>query len=186
MMGTSSVLAAPANGDTTNPTIIPVQTGSSQSTTPNECQGAISNCTTQILKLINHDRTTNGLSKLTLKPAQSVGGPSCVGSYGHSIAMAKSGAIWHINPKFPRASFPNSICVKFLNVGENVGESASGDVTNDLKTLDSMMMSEPHSKGDCASDVNHACNILNPKFHQVGIGVYYVNGATWLTEDFTN
>jgi uncharacterized protein YkwD len=185
-VGASNVWASPVHGNSSSGTIITVQTGSGATTTPNACSGAISECTTAMLKIINADRTQEGLSKLTLKPSQSVGKASCVGSYGHSQAMAKSGAIWHVNAQFPRASFPNSICVHFMHAGENVGESASGTATGDLKTLDAMMMGEPHSKSACASTVNHACNILNPEFHQVEIGVYYANGATWLTEDFTN
>jgi uncharacterized protein YkwD len=185
-IGVSNVWASSVHGNSSSGTIIPVQTGSGATTTPNACSGAISECTTAMLKILNADRTQYGLPKLTLKPSQSVGKASCVGSYGHSLAMAKSGAIWHINAKFPRASFPNSICVHFMHAGENVGESASGNADGDMKTLDSMMMAEPHSKSACASTVNHACNILNPQFHQVGIGVYYANGAAWLTEDFTN
>jgi uncharacterized protein YkwD len=185
-VGTSNAWAAPTHGDTSSGTIIPVQPGSGATTTPNACSGALSECTTAMLKIINHDRTQSGLPKLTLKSAQSVGKASCVGSYGHSQAMARSGALWHANAQFPRASFPNSICVHFMHAGENVGESSSGNAPSDLKTLDTLMMGEPHDKNLCASTVNHACNILNPAFHQVGIGVYYSNGATWLTEDFTN
>ena len=185
-MGASNVWAAQSRSDTTNPTIIPVQQGPGTTTTPNACSGALSDCTTAMLKIINQDRAQAGLPPLTLKPAQSVGSASCVGSYGHSQAMAKSHAIWHVNAQFPKASFPHSICVHFIHAGENVGEAASGNAPGDLKTLDSMMMAEPHSKNSCATSVNHACNILNPLFHKVGIGVYYADGATWLTEDFTN
>jgi uncharacterized protein YkwD len=185
-VGASSVWASSPHGNTSSGTIIPVQTGSGATTTPNACSGALSECTTAMLKILNADRAQYGLAKLTLKPSQSVGKATCVGSYGHSQAMAKSGAIWHVNAQYPRASFPNSICVHFMHAGENVGESSSGNADGDLKTLEAMMMAEPHSKSACASTVNHACNILNPEFHQVGIGVYYANGATWLTEDFTN
>lgn len=186
VVGASNAAAAPVNGDASSGTIIQVTAGSGDSSTPNACSGALNECTVAMLKIVNRDRHQNGLSKLTLKPSQSVGVASCVGSYGHSQAMAKSGAIWHVNAQFPKASFPNSVCVRFMHAGENVGESASGNATLDLKTLDTMMMGEPHSKSECASTVNHACNILNPAFHHVGIGVYYAKGATWLTEDFTN
>lgn len=185
-MGVPHVWAAAPSGNTSSGTIIPISPGSGTTTTPNACHGAISECTTAVLTLINVDRAQYGLPKLTLKPAQSAGRASCVGSYGHSEAMAKSSAVWHINAQFPRASFPNSICVHFKQAGENVGESSSGNALNDLKTLDSLMMAEPHGKSICASTMNHACNILNPVFHKVGIGVYYANGEAWLTEDFTN
>jgi uncharacterized protein YkwD len=184
--GAAQVSAAPAHGGATNNAIINVQAGSGTTTTPNACAGALNECSRAMLKLINLERSQHGLPKVALKPVQSVGTTSCVGSYGHSQAMARSGAIWHVNAQFPRASFPNSICVRFMHAGENVGESASGTVTGDLQALSNLMMSEPHSKSDCASTPNHACNILNPTFRHVGIGVYYANGATWLTEDFTN
>lgn len=180
------VTAAPASGNATSGTVIKVAQGTGTTTTPDACAGALNACASATLKLINEQRTQHGLPRVALKPVQSVGTGSCVGSYGHSEAMARSGAIWHVNPQFPRASFPKSICVRFMHAGENVGESASGNVTGDLQALSDLMMSEPHTRADCASTVNHACNILNPAFHHVGIGVYYSNGATWLTEDFTN
>ncbi|MGH2409866.1 MAG: hypothetical protein ACRDGS_05785 [Chloroflexota bacterium] len=47
-----------------------------------------------------------------------------------------------------------------------------------------MMMAEAHDPSTCAATVNHACNILNPKFRAVGIGIDVTGGMTWLTEDF--
>ena len=61
-----------------------------------------------------------------------------------------------------------------------------GNELTDLQQLDSMMMGEPHDASTCSSQVNHACNIINPNFHQVGIGIVNLNNQTWLTEDFTN
>jgi hypothetical protein len=98
--------------------------------------------------------------------------------------MASSGTIWHINSRYPRASFPNNICVRHGWIGENVGEAQSGNALQDLAELHHAMMSEPHSASVCAGTVNHACNILDPRFHELGIGLYMVGGVTWLTEDF--
>lgn len=178
--------AAPAASDATNPMIIPIPAVTVASTTPNACNGAANTCAAEVLGLINADRAAHGLAPLVLTAPQSNGTGGCVGSYGHSLAMAKSSAIWHVNPRYPRASFPHSICVKYLHAAENVGEDASGNVHNDLRTIESLMMSEPHGHATCAGTVNHACNILNPAFKRVGIGVEYSgNGVTWLTEDFT-
>ena len=179
----ASAAAQPAK--TSNTTIIAVQPTSVTSTTPNACSAALNECTREVLAIINHDRAQHNLSSLTLETHQSVGTRSCVGSYGHSVAMAKSNAIWHVNPRYPRASFPKSICVPFMHAGENVGESASGNVHDDFRTLDAMMMAEPHDRQTCATAVSHACNILNPAFKRVGIGVRYIGSVTWLTEDFT-
>jgi uncharacterized protein YkwD len=145
-----------------------------------------SNPIQQMLGLVNTDRTNAGLPPYTLNMTQSSGTATCVGSYGHSVAMAQSGSIWHVNPSYPQASFPNNICISYSIAGENVGMSQSGSETNDLQTINNLMMSEPHDASTCATTVNHACNILSTAFHQVGIGIYYANNTTWLTEDFTN
>lgn len=184
--GMSRAVAAPSQGVSTAGLIIKPPATSSATTTPDACAGAINACTLAMLKMINADRAQNGLAPLILKTGQTLGKGACIGSLGHSRAMARSGAIWHINPKYPRASFPNSVCMHFKHAAENVGESASGDAHNDLMELDSLMMSEPHTPSVCALGINHACNILGRQFRHVGIGIYYVNGAMWLTEDFTN
>ncbi len=153
------------------------------STVSTSC-GAVRACLNATLRLINLDRARNGLNPLAFTRRQSDGGNGCPGSYGHSSAMALSGSIWHVNRRFPRASFPHNICVMYRSAGENVGESSTGNVSDDLQTLDRLMMSEPHTATACAASYNHACNILNPIFRHVGIGIYLKGGVTWLTEDF--
>lgn len=150
------------------------------------CTAWSATCSRAMLTILNHDRAAYNLSGLRLKERQSKGTGSCAGAYGHSTAMARTGTIWHSNSKYPHASFPRSICVPFRTAGENVGEDASGNLLDDLRELDTLMMKEPHSAATCGTTVNHACNILNPAFHYVGIGVYSADGTTWLTEDFTN
>lgn len=143
-------------------------------------------CMHAMLSIINADRATEHLPPLRLRRAQADGRSGCPGSYGHSVAMATSGSIWHVNAGFPAASFPHDLCVHYTAAGENVGESATGSVETDLRQLDRLMMQEPHGSSLCAQVTNHACNILNPAFRFVGIGVYVSSGTTWLTEDFTN
>ena len=123
------------------------------------------------------------MSPRTLDMTQSNGTGSCVGSIGHSQAMAASGQIWHVNPAYPRASVPNNFCESTTMWGENVG-MASGPEWSALQTITNLMMQEPHSAAMCATQDNHACNILNPAFRRVGIGIVVSGGATWLTEDF--
>jgi hypothetical protein len=98
--------------------------------------------------------------------------------------MAQTGGIWHTNVRYPRQSFPRNICIHYVYTGENVGEAFTGDESQDVLLLDRLMMKEPHTAATCASTVNHACNILDPHFRAVGIGLLVRNGATWLTEDF--
>jgi hypothetical protein len=137
-----------------------------------------------MLATLNAERARFHRARLTLTLIQSNGRPGCAGSLGHSVAMAATGDIWHRNALRPHASFPQNVCVKHTSLGENVGMSASGDEVQDLIALHQMMMNEPHDARTCATTVSHACNILDPAFHRVGIGVYYANGTTWLTEDF--
>jgi uncharacterized protein YkwD len=159
----------------------PVATGTA--TPAAACTGTQS-CTALLLSLVNRHRARHHLAALQLLSAQSRGAAGCPGSYGHSTAMAESGGIWHTNERFPRQSFPHNICVRYEFSGENVGEAFSGNESSDIESLDHMMMQEPHSSRVCASIVNHACNILDPDFRSIGIGLYVHNGATWLTEDF--
>lgn len=133
-----------------------------------------------MVNILNNDRAQAGVAPLTLSWTQSNGTTTCVGSYSHSVHMATVNAISH-------DQFPSDVCIPWMSVGENVGMSrsyyAGGTELTDLRTIDQQMMSEPHTPG-CAG--NHACNILNPGYHTVGIGIDYVNNTTWLTEDFTN
>lgn len=124
------------------------------------------------------------LRPLGLNAIQSAGTGSCVGSIGHSQAMAESGFIWHTNPNYPAASFPNNLCDAqgISAAAENVGVFSSGDELKDLQGIHALMMSESWSPG-CVG--NHICSILSAQYTQVGIGIYQSGGSTWLTEDFT-
>jgi hypothetical protein len=100
--------------------------------------------------------------------------------------MADSGYIWHVNSAYPQASDWNDLCVWLGGAGENVGTFKTGDELQDLRSIHGLFMSEQHDTAYCVSISysNHACNILDPHYSQVGIGIVYQNGATWLTEDF--
>ena len=170
---------------TATPTRTPAPTSTPTSTpVSTACPG--SGCVQAMLTILNTDRAQNGAAALTLSMTQTNGTGSCIGSIGHSRDMQQSGSIWHTNPSYPAASFPNDICLSYYTAGENVGEAGYGNELTDLQQLNQMMISETHSATYCAVFNNHACNIINPNFHQVGIGIVNVNGGTWLTEDFTN
>lgn len=143
------------------------------------CPGSQSGCIQAMLNQLNSDRSAAGVAPLTLNSTETNGTSSCVGSYGHSVHMSQVGSISH-------DQFPGDICISYSTAGENVGESSSSNEWSDLQSLDNQMMAESHTASTCSTTNNHACNIINPAFHQVGIGIYYVNNTTWLTEDFTN
>jgi uncharacterized protein YkwD len=132
-----------------------------------------------MLTMLNADRAQYGVAPLTLSSVLSNGSGSCVGAYGHSVHMAQMGAISH-------DQFPSDVCGSWNTAGENVGEAGMGSELTNLQWLDNSMMAEnsPAKVPGCSG--SHACNIINPAFHQVGIGIYQdASGTTWLTEDFT-
>jgi hypothetical protein len=141
-----------------------------------------------MMTILNNTRAQYGLPPLSLDPTQSSGTSTCVGSIGHSEAMAASGQIWHVNPAYPAASFPTNNCYYgHLNsppVGQNVGMMGSGNEMSDLVGINNLMMSEQHDATYCTQYQNHACAILSQVYTRVGLGIYYSGGATWLTEDF--
>ena len=165
---------------TDTPTPAPTNTATP---TPN-CPGSQSGCIQAMLNIINSTRSQYGLAPLALNLTQSNGTTSCAGSYGHSQAMAQSGYIWHTNTSYPAASFPNNVCVRTSSAGENVGQYSSGNELTDLQQIHQLMMNEAHDAATCASQINHACNLLSSSFQQVGIGIYFDVNRTWLTEDF--
>jgi Pro-kumamolisin, activation domain len=163
---------------TPSPTPLPTSTPTSTSTTTS-CPGSQSGCIGAMLNILNNDRAAAGSAPLALNNTETNGTGTCVGSYGHSVHMASLGAISH-------DQFPADICIAYSMAGENVGQAGYGNELTDLQKLDQSMMSEPHDPTTCSTTGNHACNTINPGYHQVGIGIYYINNQTWLTEDFTN
>jgi uncharacterized protein YkwD len=172
---TSTTAPTPVPSNTTAPAPTPTPT------VVTNCPGSQSGCIQAMLDIVNSTRAQYGAPPLTLNLTQTNGTTSCVGSYGHSVAMQNSGQIWHVNSAYPSASFPTDICVAAGIEGENVGELTSGNELRDLQGIHSLMMQEPYTPG-CMG--NHACNILSSQFHSLGIGIDYVGGSTWLTEDF--
>jgi uncharacterized protein YkwD len=144
---------------------------------PIDCPG--SGCASTLLTLVNSDRAQYGVAPLTLSFTLSAGEGACVGAQGHSVHMAQIGYISH-------DQFPGDVCGIWTAAGENVGEAGYGNELTDIRVIDQAMMSEPHDLATCAAESNHACNIINPAFHQIGIGLDESASQTWLTEDFTN
>lgn len=182
LLPTDTPTPTPTETPTDTPTPYPTATSTP---TPN-CPGSQSACMQAVLNMLNSTRVQYGVQPLTLDLTQSSGTGSCVGSYGHSLAMQQSGYIWHDNPQYPQASFPNNICgygSTVMSGAENVGMNSAGDELKELQYIHDLMMSEPHSPG-CTG--NHACNILNSQYRRVGIGIVYSGTTTWLTEDFVS
>jgi|SRR3984893_6572044 uncharacterized protein YkwD len=149
--------------------ITPTDTGSAPSATANPPPDSPDTYQQQLLNLINGSRASAGRGPLSFSAVQSAGNSNCVGSYGHSVHMAQVGQISH-------DQFPQDICIPWSAAGENVG-MATGNESAAIQGLHQQMMNEGPSGG-------HYQNIMSTTFTMVGIGLYYVNGALWLTEDF--
>lgn len=111
----------------------------------------------QILDLINNDRAQYGRPALTLIADAT--------TQQHAVDMASIGTLFHQSAQFPNESFP----YPYDNIfgGENAG---AGDITQ----VNTGMMAElgnPPNPAMCATVISHACNIINPAFTKVAIGV---------------
>jgi uncharacterized protein YkwD len=173
----------PLPTSTAVPTATSVPTAVPTPTVPTSCSG--DSCMNALLTVLNNTRAQYGVGPLSLDLTQSNGTATCVGSIGHSEAMEKSGSIWHVNSAYPSASFPYNNCyyggLNSPPVAQNVGMASDSNELNAILYIHNLMMSEQHFPG-CTG--NHACNILSPTYSRVGLGILYVNGAVWLTEDF--
>jgi len=120
----------------------------------------------QMLVLVNNERTSRGLSALTVNTkAQAV-------AIAHSQDMFARGYFSHYTPEgvdpFQRM---HSGGVNFLAAGENLAYAPT------LQLAHQGLMNSPP----------HRANILDPDFHTVGIGI--VDGGRYglmVTQDFTN
>ena len=187
---TSTPVPTPTFTPTSTPTPTPTNTATPPPTatpTPTPgCPGRYNGhdgCIDFMLGLLNQDRAQNGVGPLRLSMLQSVGnGSSCPGAYGHSVAMAQAGQLFH-------SDLSTEFCEYAGWRGQNIGYQYTGNEQQDLTNMNDLMMSEQHTANYCAQlaqnyQSNHACNIISTNFSQVGIGIYYVGGTTWLTEDF--
>ena len=64
--------------------------------------------------------------------------------------------------------------IPFSSAAENIGTAAGASPLAAAGTIDGNILSSPV----------YRANMLNPLFAQVGVGVVYVNGQAWATEDF--
>ncbi|HEX6489877.1 MAG TPA: CAP domain-containing protein [Gaiellaceae bacterium] len=66
--------------------------------------------------------------------------------------------------------------LSFIRSGENIGMASSPLPLQAVPTIDSQIFANPL----------YQANILDPAFTQLGVGVVYVNGQEWVTEDFVD
>jgi uncharacterized protein YkwD len=147
-------------------------TGNGCAITPDQATGEA-----HVLDLLNADRAAASppAPPLTLLPAISVA------SRYHSCDMAQHDLLAHDGSD---GSTPLqrilATGVAFTAWGENVGESQGSGIIGGLDAIDQKMMAEPLYPPE------HHSIIIDPAYQNVGIGVIYLNGSVWVTEDFVN
>lgn len=126
-----------------------------------------------LLTILNAHRAAAGAAPLKLSVTLSAV------SRAHSCDMLVNHYMGHVGSD---GSSPlqriQSSGLSFSNWGENVGTSGGLGLNGGIAEIDDGMMAEPLTPYD------HHWNIVHPAFTQVGLGVLYVNGQVWLTEDF--
>jgi hypothetical protein len=138
------------------------------------CVTSGQSCYQLLLHLLNQQRASHGVAPLQYDALASVGIAGCPGAEGHSIHMAEQGAISH-------DQFPADICGSHTIAGENVGVSSGLSARQGIQDINAGMLAEPWKRG-CLD--NHHCNIDNPTFQRVGLGIHLTGSTIWITEDF--
>jgi hypothetical protein len=115
----------------------------------------------QFFDLVNHERTSRGMSALAYNTKLSSIARS------HSDDMASSGKLYHNTAVLESDSFYREMGNPTM-VGENVGDGPS------VQWLHDAFMSSSE----------HRSNILEPRYTSLGIGVAVKDNTIWVTEDF--
>lgn len=146
-----------------------------QATTSNGCTVTATDTAAEqsLLALLNAHRAAAGSAPLKLSVTLSAI------SRAHTCDMMVHHYMGHVGSD---GSTPlqriQSSGLALSNWGENVGTSSGLGLMGGITEIDNGMMAEPLTPYD------HHWNIVHAAFTQVGLGVLYVNGQVWLTEDF--
>jgi uncharacterized protein YkwD len=119
---------------------------------------------------MNQQRSAALLPPLTMNTASSDSARkhSCdMHDHGHKGEEGSDGSM--------SADRMNAAGVPFVINAENDGLATDLGATDALSSIESGLLGDSVSRA----------NILNPAFTQIGIGVVYLDGEMWLTEDFT-
>jgi len=143
------------------------------------CSHTGSDCQTALLMLINGDRHAHHRAPLLLDMTQTLGSAGtpghrrCVGTRGHTRAMAKSGRIWHKDKHHPHASYPHDICRRGRHMAENV-DAASGNEWAAVQTIEQHSMQARKQRD----------RLLSRHFTHIGLDLERRGLRVFVTEDF--
>lgn len=139
-------------------------------------------CNLALVDLIDKDRVRASRTPLTLDLGQTYGvlgegaNRGCVGSQGHSKAMAKTGRTWHSDRHHKRASFPRDICGDAHGAGENVAR-ASGTEWAAIRAVEASILKE----GPGGKRYKH---LFSERYRRIGVGIARRGTTYYVTEDF--
>lgn len=167
---TPTATATPTRHPKPKPTATPTQAATNNGCT---VTGTETGAEQSLLAILNQHRAAAGVAPLKLNAALSAV------SRAHSCDMYQHNYMGHTGSD---GSSPlqriQSAGVTFSNWGENVGTASGLGMMGGIQQIDDGMMAEPLTPYD------HHWNIVHAGFTQVGLGVIYVNGQVWVTEDF--
>lgn len=126
-----------------------------------------------LLAALNAHRAAAGARPLTLNPALTAGAAA------HSCDMLRHHLISHLGSDGSTPAHRiQSTGLSYGTWGENIGMAQGLGLAGGVARIDAGMMAESLTPYD------HHWNIVYPAFTRVGLGILYVNGQVWLTEDF--
>lgn len=133
-------------------------------TTPGSSQEYDSTFASQVLKIVNEERSKAGLNELTMS---------------QSLVAPANKRAQEIKQSFSHTR-PNGTSYSTVLDEYNVSVRASGEnIAYGYNTPEKVMNAWMNSEG-------HRANILSKNFNNIGIGVYEVNGTVYCTQLFSN
>ena len=172
------------------PAVRPTPTASASSTpaTPSPTASAADSpgtspatAATQVLALINQDRSAAGLPPLTI----TAGLDSSASA--HNLTMAGGCGLSHQCPAEPDLGARETAAgVVWSACGENIGEG--GPVANTGAAIAQMAVSLTQDMlNEKPPDDGHRRNILSSSYTHIGVAIHRdSSGTVWLTQDFSN
>jgi uncharacterized protein YkwD len=172
------------------PAVRPTPTASASSTpaTPSPTASAADSpgtspatAATQVLALINQDRSAAGLPPLTI----TAGLDSSASA--HNLTMAGGCGLSHQCPAEPDLGARETAAgVIWSACGENIGEG--GPVANTGAAIAQMAVSLTQDMlNEKPPDDGHRRNILSSSYTHIGVAIHRdSSGTVWLTQDFSN
>lgn len=173
--GALAGLVAQASSATPTPSATAVRPTPTAATTGNGCTITSTDVAAEqfLLGLLNKHRAAAGVGPLKLNTKLAVA------SRQHSCDMYQHQKMTHMSSD---GTAPlqrlKATGVSFVYWAENIGIARGLGVDGGITQIDDGMMAEP------LTPYEHHWNIIHAAFTQVGLGIIYINGQVWLTEDF--